>query len=167
MKMKLIRDVFTATFTLGVLYLDYEQGAGWQHFGFTVEDRDRGLDKDMDLSEIKRRKVPKITCIPAGGPYQIVLEYSGKFGRDTPTVARVPGYRYIRFHAGTRATHTDGCIPPGLSRNVAKGTLGKSPEATQWLRDRIQQEIRAGKDVALWIERDPVAWSAFQALGLP
>ena len=155
----LVRDTFGADFTLSRLMIDYGAGEGPQTFGYAVEDVDRGLDQAMTLADIAARKVKGRTAIPAGS-YEIVLEQSGKYGADTPTVAQVPGYRYIRIHAGNDHDDTEGCLLPGLGRDTTAGTVSRSKAAVEWLRKTIKRQIDAGGTVQIVISRDARAWKA-------
>jgi Family of unknown function (DUF5675) len=58
-------------------------------------------------------KVHGVTAIPAG-VYKVTLEHSARFGPDTITLHGVPGYKYIRGHAGNKSTDTEGCLLFGL-----------------------------------------------------
>ena len=153
----LTRDHFGTDTTLSRLLIDYERGKGVQPFAFAVEDVDRGLDQGMTLAEIAAGKVKGRTAIPTG-TYAVVLEHSGKYGVDCPTVADVPGYRYIRIHAGNSATDTEGCILPNMERDPARMIGRRSKVATDWLVAEIRREIRAGGRVQLVVQRDPEAW---------
>ena len=145
----------------GELRLNFEEGAGSQAFAWTAEDCDRGLNQSDTLDHIASVKVRGQTAIPAGC-YQVVLKQSGNYGADTPTVHKVPGFRYIRIHAGNSADDTEGCILPGLHRDDGADRVTSSAKATKWLRAEIQNRIRAGESVRIHITRDPAAWSAYQ-----
>jgi hypothetical protein len=155
----LLRDTFGADWTLSRLLIDYGAGAGPQPFGYACEDVDRGLDQSMPLADIAARKIKGRTAIPAG-TYEIVLEQSGKYGPDTPTVASVPGYRYIRIHAGNDHDDTEGCLLPGLGRDTTAGTVARSRAAVDWLRATLKKQIDAGGTVQIVIGRDGKAWKA-------
>lgn len=98
-KLELIlqRTRFRDTITTGQLYAD---GA---YFCFTLEDKVRPAGEP---------KVHGETAIPIG-IYKVVLENSPKFGVDTPTLLNVPGFQYIRIHAGNTEADTEGCIIVG------------------------------------------------------
>ena len=61
---------------------------------------------------VREIKIPKITAIPFGR-YRVAFEWSGKFKRLLPTVLDVPGFTYIRFHSGTSADDSEGCLITG------------------------------------------------------
>ena len=148
MNLLLARDVFGETYTLGVLTVD------GLPFGFTVEDEDRGLDAGMPIEEIRRRKVKAETAIPAG-VYPVKRTWSPKYERLVPIVQNVPGFAGIRIHSGNDEADTEGCILPGLSRDAAKGTIGKSRAAVAWLDKEIAACEARGEAVTLTIRRAP------------
>lgn len=149
----LIRDVFTPTATLGRLLIDFDDGGGERIFGYTVEDADRGLSKDMPLEQIQSIKVKGKTAIPVGS-YRVMCELSGKYGPDTPTLTGVPGFQYIRIHAGNDADDTEGCILPGMERNVETMTVGRSKVAVTWLRNQISKKCEDFVPVHFVISRE-------------
>jgi len=61
-------------------------------------------------------KVPGETCIWGDRTYEIVLDYSPKFGRNMPHVIGVDLFTGIRMHPGKDKNWTEGCILTGLSR---------------------------------------------------
>jgi hypothetical protein len=143
MTLLLVRDVLTETFTLGRLSVDGKD------FGFTVEDTDRGLDSTDSIEHIRTVKVKGRTAIPAG-KYRIQTTYSPKYDRPMPVLVGVPGYQGIRIHSGNDANDTEGCLLPGLTRDVTAGTVGKSRAACVWLYSQISACEANGGEV--WIE---------------
>lgn len=125
MRLKVIRQYKKATYTIGSLLVD---GA---FFCNTLEDKDRGLTQDMDLSIIKAAKVYGETAIPSG-VYDIDMEtrspkyaevawYKKLNGGYMPTVEDVPGFSRILIHPGNTPLDTYGCILVG--ENKVKGQL--------------------------------------------
>lgn len=108
--------------TLGVLHVD------GRHFGYSVEDYDR-----LHAGEVK---IKARTAIPAGR-YTIAMTWSPKYGRMVPEVQHVPGFQGIRIHPGNDNSDTEGCILPGLRRDVARGRVLYSTDAVRWLETRI------------------------------
>lgn len=100
-----------------------------------LEDTDRGLNQNMPLSEIKKRKKDGITAIPSGR-YEVVLRYSPNFKRETPWLKDVPGWQWVLIHGGNDPSHTKGCLLPG--ENKAKGKVLNS---RHW-EDLITAEVR-------------------------
>lgn len=82
--------------------------------GATLSKLFLGLDFLCDVLEDEVREIPgkpvsewKIkghTAIPAG-TYEIEARQSGHFGPDTLTLLDVPGFQYIRIHAGNYANY--------------------------------------------------------------
>lgn len=90
---------------------------------FVVEDVVReptiGRPDDPKLLDawVRRWKVAGDTAIPAGR-YRLAWTYSPSFKRRTLELIGVPGFGGIRVHAGNNASHTRGCIAPGLARHA-------------------------------------------------
>lgn len=81
-------------YTISRLYVDGEL------FGCnTLEDADRGLRQDMQLEEIKKKKVYGQTAIPRGS-YECVYTYSNRFKKMLPLLLNVKGFEGIRIHSG-------------------------------------------------------------------
>lgn len=99
MEIKLKRIAKRPKYTIGKLYINDKYVCD------TLEDTDRGLNKDMPLNEIKSKKVHGETAIPTGR-YQVVWTYSNKFKRSLPLLLNVPGFEGIRLHNGNTAAHT-------------------------------------------------------------
>lgn len=173
MKLILTRDIFGEHFTLGRLDIFYDgmvyAGGGWTKadgsvergplpFGFTCEDRDRGLEQSMNLADIERLKVRKQTCIPVG-VYSVSRTYSPAMGHRTDDgrmilLHDVPGFRGIRCHPGNSSVDTEGCILPGLARDVDEGEVSKSTPAWKWLDARVRECDTRGETVLIEIRRE-------------
>lgn len=104
MELILKRTRFRDTITTGQLYVD---GA---YFCFTLEDKVR--EPKDGYKKVEDWKIKGETAIPSG-LYQLILEFSPKFGGDTPTILKVPGFEGIRIHAGNTQFDTEGCIIVG------------------------------------------------------
>ena len=101
MKLKLIREKFTAEYTLGSLYIDDK------FFCYTVEDCDR-LSKG-------ETKIAAKTAIPKG-IYKVVLTMSNRFKKVLPLLVNVPQFEGVRIHNGNTAADSEGCIIVGEVR---------------------------------------------------
>lgn len=126
MKIVIDRKWKKDTYTIGKCYVDGVE------FSETMEDRDRGLDDSMSLSEIQSKKVYGETAIPKG-TYVLKLSYSPKFakriwgkryGGKVPEIQGVKGFSGIRIHPLNFASDSLGCI--GLGRNLHKGVILES-----------------------------------------
>ena len=128
MKLVLIRDIKTPTFTLGRLQ------CGKYEF-FTCEDA------------IREEKIPGETAIPAG-LYKVVITFSNRFQKHLPLLLDVPSFSGIRIHSGNTAGDTEGCILVGTMR--AKDKVTNSRYAMSVLQPLIEDDMRMGNDV--WLE---------------
>lgn len=97
---------------------------------------DTKLECDTLEDAIRHIKIPGRTCIPAGR-YRVTLENSQKFGPDTITINDVPGYSFIRMHAGNEVDDTDGCPLVGKAAG-SKLLGGTSGPALRRLKAKIQ-----------------------------
>lgn len=160
------RDVFRPSFTLSTLAIVCEgmawAGGGWhadpdtspRPFGVVIEDVDRGLDATMPIEQLRAAKIAKVTAIPVG-EYVVRTTMSARFGVLMPLLLDVPAYRGIRIHKGTNARATEGCMLPGLSRNVGAGTVSRSDVACVWLYARIAECEARGEPVRFRVQRAP------------
>lgn len=77
-----------------------------------IEDKFRGND-------LKKNKVSGETCIPEGN-YKIKMSYSPKYQKSLPQLLNVPYFEGVRIHSGNTAEHSEGCLLPGMNREVGK-----------------------------------------------
>lgn len=132
MKLKVVREVFTPTETLGSLFIDDK------FFCYTLEDFDRGLDKSMDLKTVQATKVHSNTAIPLG-TYKVSLSVSNRFKRLVPEIQSVPGFAGVRIHGGNTHLNTEGCILVAKNRSVDKvSTFGK---IRNWIQGTMEAEL--------------------------
>ena len=96
-----------------------------------LEDKDRNLDSNMTVEEIKSIKVQDETAIPTG-VYKIdmntisskfknkswAIPYNGKI----PRLIDVKGFDGILIHPGNSASDTSGCLLPNTSINNGVGS---------------------------------------------
>lgn len=113
MKLKLVREYFTPTETLGSLYID------GKFFCYTLEDKDRGLKQSNALADIQARKVKNQTAIPTG-TYKVSVTPSNRFKRPMPLIHDVKGFEGVRLHGGNTHLNTEGCPLVARQRNVNK-----------------------------------------------
>ncbi|MDP4220851.1 MAG: DUF5675 family protein [Bacteroidota bacterium] len=101
MQLKLIRQIFSATSTIGSLYIDDVFEC------YTLE----------DVTRAEGVKIPKATAIPYG-EYSVIIDNSTRFGRPMPHVLNVPMFDGIRIHPGNTAANTEGCILLGKTKGT-------------------------------------------------
>jgi hypothetical protein len=135
LKIKVIRDEFSPTYTTGRLYIN------GKFFGYTLEDTVRA----------DGAKVDGMTAIPAG-VYPITVSLSPKFGRMMPLIENVPGYTGIRIHQGNTAAHTRGCLLVGYERIKKGGRINNSLQAERDLTALLLANQQAGKTAKISIE---------------
>lgn len=85
------------------------------------------------LEDVYRGGLPKVkaaTAIPVG-EYGLARTWSPKYQRDVYEVLKVPGFVGIRVHSGNDASHTEGCLLPGLTRKA--DFVGNSKSALEKL----------------------------------
>ena len=115
----------------------------------TLEDTDRGLSQDMQLEEIKNKKVYGQTAIPRGS-YECVYTYSNRFKKMLPLLLNVKGFEGIRIHSGNSAKDTEGCILVGL--NLKKGMVLNSREWTNKLVYKMKEAWDKKEKVTIVIQ---------------
>jgi hypothetical protein len=117
-----------------------------------------GLDFICDVLEDEVReiegvpvaewKIHGVTAIPHG-TYDIVFQDSQRFGPDTITLLNVPGYQYIRGHAGNRSADTEGCLLFGI-RN-SENTISDSRISLGKVKELLRPYLEAGRTVQIEI----------------
>jgi hypothetical protein len=110
--------------TLGELLLD------GQHFAWTIEDA------------VRDRKIPNETAIPPG-VFEVVVNWSSRFGKPLPMLLNVPGFTAVRFHGGNGPQHTEGCILIGAERDDER--IWKCAEVSVFLTFKIRNATTTGK----------------------
>lgn len=124
MKILVKRIAKLPNYTIGKMYLD------GIYFADTLEDTDRGLDQNMPLQEIKKKKVYGSTAIPTG-VYKVDMNTISPKFRDRvwakpwkgrlPRLINVPGFEGVLIHVGNKVDDTLGCVLVG--ENKVKGQL--------------------------------------------
>lgn len=116
-------------YTIGRLYINDA------YFCDTIEDKDRGLSDDMDLTKILYMKIPMQTAIPTGR-YQVSLNvksprfstkqyYKNICGGYMPRLLKVKGFEGILIHCGVNQDSSAGCIIVGKNTVVGAVTDSK------------------------------------------
>lgn len=132
MELLLRRIARKPNYTIGKLYIN------GTYFADTLEDRDRGLDQNMSLEQIKKIKVYGQTAIPTGAYTINMNTVSPKFSKKQfykevcngklPRLQNVPGFDGILIHVGDGPKAQDltyGCILVGENRIVGQLVNGK------------------------------------------
>ena len=113
MQLTLKRIARKPGYTIGKLYIED------LYLCDTIEDTDRGLRKDMPLTEIRKIKVKDRTAIPTG-TYRMIVNTSPSKKRLLPRLLDVPGFEGILIHRGNTADDSSGCIIVGENKAVGK-----------------------------------------------
>ena len=130
LELRLDREWFTNTCTIGSLYVDGEFEC------YILEDYDR-LSKGQ-------KKVPGETAIPMG-TYEVQITYSPKFKEHLPLLKDVPGFKGIRIHAGNTDKDTSGCLLPGQVKY--EKSVGRSRLAFNALFKKLEAAKEEGKKI--------------------
>jgi hypothetical protein len=109
---------------------------------FILEDKDRGLRKDMPISELMVMKIKTRTAIPTGR-YEIVVSFSDKFKKMLPLLLDVPAFAGIRIHSGNTDADTEGCLLPGKTKTP--DMVNSSRVAFTVLFDKIKAALQREK----------------------
>lgn len=139
MKLTLYRRPSVGGATIGKLYID---GVFACH---TLEDEIR----EIAGVPVADWKIKGKTAIPSG-EYKVTLEDSNRFGPDTLTINDVPGFKYIRMHAGNTSADTEGCPLLGMQATMVSLIAGTSRPAVALVKRAVGGAI--GKDEAVTIE---------------
>lgn len=129
-------------YTIGNFFVDGKP------FCDTCEDKDRGLDQSMSLSQIKKIKVYSKTAIPAG-TYAVKSYFWPKYRKVYPWLQDVKGFTGILVHGGSNASHSSGCILVG--ENKIKGGLINSEKYVRQLTSMLQECEKRGERVTVTI----------------
>ena len=142
MKLLLMRRPTHKRTTLGDLYVD------GSFFCFTLEDAIR----EVPGQPVEKWKVPGETAIPSG-LYRLELVDSPRFGPDTLSLKKTPGFEDIRIDAGNDDADTAGCILVGMNSHNDPdgdgGNISRSREALDRLKAVLVPELQSKRQV--WI----------------
>jgi hypothetical protein len=137
-----LRDQQTKTdqYTEGNMYLNN------QWFAFTIEDKDRDLNKDGDLNDSGEGKVMHETCIPYG-TYEVIVNMSPSKKRELPRLLNVKHFEGVLIHKGNTALDSSGCIIVGFK----KGKPGQVLESTK-AEEALVKELKKYKKIFIEIK---------------
>lgn len=138
MKITLLRREPIGGATIGKLYID---GLFACH---TLEDEVREVEgQPVDMWKIKG-----VTAIPKG-IYAVTLEDSMHFGPETLSLNTVPGFLYIRMHAGNTSGDTEGCILLGMQATEKTLVGGTSRPAVELVKNAVRIALRQKQAVTI------------------
>lgn len=149
MKLKVDRAWPKPTYTIGRWFVN------GLRLHESMEDKDRGLNSSMPISDILAKKVYGQTAIPTGS-YRVILSYSQKFanrawakkyGGLVPEIQNVPGYTGVRIHPMNTAEDSLGCI--GIGENKEKGKIINSTKCYYELMDKYLMPAWSRKEEIL------------------
>lgn len=141
MKLTLKRAPSFAGATMGRLYINDAFVCR------TLEDEIR----EVQGQPVEKWKIHGKTAIPSG-TYRVTLEYSPRFGVDTPTINSVPGFQQIRMHAGNVQTDTEGCVLLGMQATECTLIGGTSKPAVRVVKQELLEAIERGETITITIE---------------
>jgi hypothetical protein len=141
MKLTVLRNPSHGGATVGKLYID---GAFSCH---TLEDEVR----EIPGQSVHEWKIKGNTAIPVG-VYRVTLQDSPRFGRDTLTLINVPGFEFIRIHAGNTAQDTEGCLLLGMRATDVSLVGGTSRPAVELVKAKVKAAIERGEGVEIHIQ---------------
>lgn len=140
-------------FENGKTYTEGSLSTGGVRLCNIIEPADRGLTSDMELAEIRKRKVAGRTAIPTG-TYKIVLSMSPTFKRVLPLLCGTKGFAGVRIHRGNTSKDSRACLLPGDHYKTNFVT-----NSTVWERRLItmlQEAEQRGEENTITITRDYV-----------
>jgi hypothetical protein len=124
MELRVERTDFSETSTIGKLYVDD------QFECYTLEDKVRPV------------KIKGETAIPAGR-YEVIINFSQRFGRMLPLFLNVPNFEGVRIHPGNTAADTEGCILVGETKDAE--FIGQSKLAFEGLFNKLKTASESEK----------------------
>lgn len=142
-ELELNRIYFSPTYTISKLFVN---GQLWCD---AIEDVNRDLNKDGDLTDAGESKVQDKTCIPFG-KYQVIVNVSARFKRMLPRLLNVPHFDGILIHNGVNETSSSGCIIVG--ENKEKGKVLNSRFWMNKLTDYLLDEQAKGNKIFITIK---------------
>ncbi|SEL11402.1 DUF5675 family protein [Nitrosovibrio tenuis] len=91
--------------------------------------------------KVRPVKIAGKTAIPAGR-YEVIINFSQRFGRPLPLVLNVPDFEGVRIHPGNTDEDTEGCLLVGDTKKP--DFVGDSRVAFERLFKKLQ--IASGKE---------------------
>jgi len=140
MKITVARAPSQASATIGKLCIDGLFAC------YTLEDQIR----EIPGQSVESWKVHGNTAIPAG-TYRVTLETSNRFGPDTLTLRDVPGFQFIRMHAGNTSEDTEGCLLLGMQATDHSLMGGTSRPAVALVKGEVTRALVRGEQVTIEI----------------
>lgn len=141
MKLKLERIYRGPTYTIGNLYLNFEDGLGFTWFSNTLEDKCRIVNNDCKLKVFGQTAIPE-------GTYDVEMLWWTKHKNWYPHIKDVKCFEGILIHAGRKFANeedTEGCILVGY--NKIKGKLIDGMQTMEKLRVIIKDALNERKEV--------------------
>jgi hypothetical protein len=80
-------------------------------------------------------KIAGRTAIPAGR-YEVIINFSQRFGRPLPLLLNVPDFEGVRIHPGNTPANTEGCILVGETKS--ENFIGQSRVAFDQLFEKLK-----------------------------
>ena len=138
MKLTLKRRESVGGATVGKLFIDGVFVCA------TLEDEVR----EVENVPVAIWKIKGKTAIPKG-VYAVTLEQSMRFGPETLSLNTVPGFLYIRMHAGNTSGDTEGCILLGMQSTETTLIGGTSRPAVELVKGQVRKAIAKGDSVTI------------------
>lgn len=142
MNIHIYRKYKKESYTIGRLFID------GQFVCNTLEPKDRGLDQQMSVGDIRMCKVRGLTAIPLGR-YKVEMSWSVKFKERRPFLIDVPCYTGVMIHEGNTVRSTMGCILVGM--NTVKGCVMESKRYLAVIMKKICEAGERGEEIQLTI----------------
>lgn len=136
-------------YTIGKLYID------GVYFCDTLEDKDRGLNQDMLINDIKKKKIYGETAIPTGtyivnmgtvSPKFKTRKWAIPYDGKIPRLQNVNGFDGVLIHPGSSSKDTYGCLLVG--KNTLIGKLTESQNTFH----KLMKILLKNKDIIITIQ---------------
>ena len=92
--------------------------------------------------KVRPVKIKGETAIPAGR-YEVIINFSQRFGRMLPLFLNVPNFEGVRIHPGNTAADTEGCILVGETKDAE--FIGQSKLAFEGLFNKLKTASESEK----------------------